>query len=309
MHSSLNRRGFLKLAGTAGLAFSPLAALAGEAFNRKGQARLQLSLAAYSFRDFFKDASHEQKTNPARRIDLIEFIDFCAEHRCDGAELTGYYFPKDVDDAFLLKLRRHCFLRGVEVSGGAVGNTFTHPPGEKRDEQMRYVKKWVDHYAVLGAPHIRVFAGNASSGVTKAKAKQLCIEALEECADYAGKRGIFLGIENHGGIVAEADDLLDIIRDVKSPWIGVNLDSGNFHTDDPYGDFERCAPYAVNVQLKVEMQRRGQKKELADLRKFVKLLSGANYQGYVALEYESEESPWNAVPPLLKRMQGLFNEV
>jgi len=84
--------------------------------------------------------------------------------------------------------------------------------------------------------------------MAKDEAKKLCIAALEECADHAGKRGIFLGIENHGGIVEEPDDLLDIIRTAKSPWVGINLDSANFHTDDPYRDFERCAPFAVNVQ-------------------------------------------------------------
>jgi sugar phosphate isomerase/epimerase len=233
-------------------------------------------------------------------------VDYCAEHRCVGAELTSYYFPKEVDEAFLLKLRRHCFLRGIEISGGSVGNTFTNPPGEKRDEQMRYVKQWVDHYAVLGVPHIRVFAGNAPRGVAKDEAKKICIAALEECADYAGNKGIFLGIENHGGIVAEPDGLLDIIRTVKSPWVGINLDSGNFHTDDPYRDFERCAPYAVNVQVKSEIQPRNSQKKAADLQRLVKILRAANYQGYVALEYESDEDPWKAVPGLLQQMAELF---
>jgi sugar phosphate isomerase/epimerase len=168
------------------------------------------------------------------------------------------------------------------------------------------VKKWLDHYAVLGAPHLRVFAGNAPRGTSKEEAMKLCIAALEECADYAGKRGIFLGIENHGGIVAEPGDLLAIVQAVKSQWVGINLDSGNFHTDDPYRDFERCAPYAVNVQLKAEIQRRGQKSEQADLPRFVKALRDSNYQGYVALEYESAEDPWKAVPGLLQRMRQLF---
>jgi sugar phosphate isomerase/epimerase len=206
-----------------------------------------------------------------------------------------------------VQLRRHCFLRGVDISGSAVGNTFTLPAGEKRDEQIRYVKTWVDHCAVLGAPHIRVFAGGIPPGMGKEEAKKLCIEALEECGDYAGKKGIFLGIENHGGIVAEAADLLDILRNVKSPWIGLNLDSGNFHTDNPYGDFELCAPFAVNVQMKTEVQRRGQKTEEADLLRLVKILRAANYQGYVALEYEAQEDPWKAVPPVLKRMKDLFS--
>ena len=308
MNSTFSRRDFVKLSAAAGLVLSPAGLLAVEPFKRSGPARLQLSLAAYSFREYFKDAERERKTqtDAAKRIDMFQFVDYCAEHDCAGAELTSYYFPKDVDEAYLLKLRRHCFLRGVEVSGGSVGNTFTHPAGEKRDEQNRYVKKWVDHYAVLGAPHIRVFAGNAPRATTKEEAKKLCIAALEECADYAGKRGIFLGIENHGGIVAEPDDLLDIVRAVKSPWVGINLDSGNFHTDDPYRDFERCAPYAVNVQLKVDLRPRDGKSQRADLMRFVKILRAANYQGYVALEYESEEDPWKAVPPLLQEMQKLF---
>ena len=308
MNSNPSRREFLKFSAMTGLALSPLAAVAVEPFKRPAPPRLQLSLAAYSFREYFKDSDHERKaeTDPTRRIDMFRFVDYCAEHDCAGAELTSYYFPKETDDGYLLKLRRHCFLRGVEVSGGSVGNTFTHPAGDKRDEQLRYVKKWIDQYSVLGAPHIRVFAGSAPRGMAKDEAKKLCIAALEECADHAGRRGIFLGIENHGGIVAEPDDLLDILRTVKSPWVGINLDSGNFHTDDPYRDFERCAPFAVNVQLKADISPRNGESQRADLPRLVKILRTANYQGYVALEYESEEDPWKAVPTLLQQMQKLL---
>lgn len=308
MHSTLNRREFLKLSTAAGLGLWAGGAGAIEPFARKGPPRLQLSLAAYSFREYFKDTTSERKTeiDAAKRIDLFQFVDYCAEQECGAAELTSYYFPRDVDDAFLLKLRRHCFLRGVEVSGTSVGNTFTHPPGEKREQQMRYVKTWIDHAAVLGAPHIRVFAGNAPRGTSQQEAKKGCIAALEECGAYAGTKGIFLGIENHGGIVAEPGDLIDIVKAVKSPWVGINLDSANFHTPDPYGDFERCSAFAVNVQMKAEIQRAGQAKQAADLPRFVKILRAGNYQGYVALEYESEADPYKAVPELLKQMRQLF---
>jgi sugar phosphate isomerase/epimerase len=125
---------------------------------------------------------------------------------------------------------------------------------------------------------------------------------MEECAAEAGKHGIFLGLENHGGIVAEPKDLVDMIREIQSPWVGINLDTGNFHTDDPYRDLEMCAPYAVNVQVKAEISKRGQKKEKADLNRLVKMLRDVNYQGFVALEYESAEDPWTAVPRLLKEL-------
>lgn len=298
----------MQLSTLAGLGLTTGDVGAVEPFERRGPPRLRLGLAAYSFREYFRDATHERKveTDPSKRIDLFRFVDYCAEQECGAAELTSYYFPKEVDAAFLIKLRRHCFLRGVEVSGTSVGNTFTHPPGTKRDEQLRYVKTWIDHAAILGAPHIRVFAGTAPRGTSKAEATKFCIEALEECAAHAGSKGIFLGIENHGGIVAEPADLIEIIKTVKSPWVGINLDSANFHTADPYVDFERCTPYAVNVQMKAEVQRAGRKKEAADLPRFVKMLRAANYQGYAVLEYESEEDPWKAVPGLLKQMRELF---
>lgn len=270
-----------------------------EPFARRGEPRLRLSLAAYSFRQYFTHA------DPARRITLFDFVDYCAAQGCDAAEVTSYYFPEPVREEFLLQLKRHAFLRGIPFSGSAVGNNFALPRGDKRDEQLALVKRWVDHCAVLGAPHLRVFAGPTAPGQDAADARILCIEALEECAEYAGRKGIFLGLENHGGIVAEAQELLDIVRAVRSPWLGVNLDTGNFRTDDPYGDLVRCAPYAVNVQVKVEIQRRNQsEKEPAAFARLVRILREANYQGYVALEYEAKPDPWEAVPAALHRLKA-----
>lgn len=307
---AISRRHFIKLSGGAGLgALSTLhPAMAAEAFKRIGQPRLQLSLAAYSFRQYFKDSSHsrETETDPARRIDLFDFIDYCADHGCAGAELTAYYFPKDVNADYLIRIKRHAFLRGVAISGTSVGNNFALPKGEPLDQQIADVKRWIDYAAVMGAPHIRVFAGSAK-GISDAEARKMCIGALEECCAYAGAKGIFLGLENHGGIVAEPAGLLEIVRAVKSPWLGVNLDTGNFHTADPYADLAKIAPYAVNVQLKVELQPKGQKAgEPTDLPRVVNILRGANYQGFVALEYEAKPDPWQAVPPVLKRMKELF---
>jgi sugar phosphate isomerase/epimerase len=307
------RREFLKCSTRSTLALAgwrfldnPLSAM--EPFKRAGSPRLLLSLAAYSFRDYFIPGrgAKPSKADAARQIDMFQFVDYCADHRCEGAEVTSYYFPETVTDEYFLKLRRHAFLRGIDISGTAVGNTFTHPAGEKRDQEIASVKTWINRAFVLGAPHLRIFAGTAS-GTAKAEAQKLCISAIEECCEYAGKKGIFLGLENHGGIVSELDDLLEIVRAVQSPWFGVNLDTGNFHTEDPYADLARCAPYAVNVQVKSEIRRRGQNKnEPADLPRLVKILRDVNYQGYVALEYEAAEDPWKAVPGLLQRMKELL---
>ncbi len=311
MHA-FTRRDFLKKTLHGGFALSGLgllgteSLLAVEPIKRAGRPRLQLSLAAYSFRDYFKTARNKDapNTDSAKQIDLFQFIDYCADHGCQGTELTSYYFPSEIHRDLLIRLKQHAFLRGIAISGTAVGNTFTDTA--KRDQEIANVKRWVDYAFVMGAPHIRIFAGSAPAGVSRDQASQLCISAIEECCDYAGSQGIFLGLENHGGIVSTAEEILAIVRAVKSPWLGINLDTGNFHTDDPYADLAKIAPYAVNVQLKGEIQPRGKGNEQADLSRLVKILCDANYQGYVALEYESKEDPWTAVPRLLRQMKELF---
>lgn len=306
MHTSspLSRRRFLTsttLAATATLL--PAASLrALEALKRPGKPRLKLSLAAYSFRDSFN------ATDPARRLTLPAFLDYCADHGCDAAELTSYYFPKEVTPALLADLKRHAHLRGLDISGTAVGNNFAQPDGPALDQQIALVKTWVDHAAALGAPHIRVFAGDPK-GLDKAAAKRQCIRVLEDCGAYAGSKGVWLGLENHGGIVSDVADLLDIVTGVKSPWVGVNLDSGNFYSEaDPYTEMARLAPYTVNAQLKVAISRPGRGKQPTDLARFVQVLCEANYQGYVALEFE-EKDPAAEVPGWLKRMREAFAQL
>jgi len=300
--STLTRRQFLGRSIAAGIALGGVGALAPavaarEPIRRKGGPRLRVSVAAYSFRNYFNHA------DPAKRITLFDFVDFCADQGCAGTELTSYYFPKEFGHDYLLELKNRVFLRGLANSGTSVGNNFARPDGAELDREIAHVKQWIDYAAVMGAPHIRVFAGDARGGDRNAAMRQ-CIRALDTCGAYAATKGVWLGLENHGGIVSEVADLLEIIRAVQSPWVGVNLDLGNFYGEaDPYENMARLAPYAVNVHFKVEVNRRGKGKEPIDILRVVKILREANYQGYAALEYEAAPDPWTAVPAWLKRMR------
>jgi sugar phosphate isomerase/epimerase len=305
--NTVNRRDFLKLGAAAGLATlavpSALHAADRGPFGRKGKPILRLSLAAYSFRETFPVMRGKKNTKvaPGKAIDMFKFIDYCAAHGCD-AEPTTYFFAEETD-AYLIKLKRHAYLSGVAISGTAIGNNFSHPKGAKRDAEIALTKKWIDRAAVLGAPHIRVFAG-VTKEIPRDAADKLVISALEEVCDHAGKRGIFLGLENHDSI-GSAATLLPMVKAVKSPWVGINLDSGNFKTEDPYKDFAECVPYSVNVQFKTEVHA-GTGRKPADFKRFTQLLRDGGYQGWVALEYEGKESPATAVPRHLDEMRRLF---
>lgn len=286
------------LVGTALGAVASRVLRAADPPRREGGPRFVPALAAYGFRQYFPWSRGKAQTvaDPARALSIPRFIDYCADHGCD-AELTAYYFDRAVTDADLAAFRRHAHLRGIAVSGTAVGNRFTLPAGPRLEAEIADVKRWIDRTALLGAGHVRVFAGPTGDGLDDAAARRQCIAALEDCAAHAATRGVLLGVENHGGVVADPAGLLDVVRGVKSEWLGISLDTGNFVSADPYADLARCAPYAVNVQYKVAIRRaEGGPAEPADPARIVGILRDARYQGRVALEYEEAEDPYVAVP-------------
>lgn len=297
MGVAMERRSWLKGAALAGLGMVG-GASAMEPVKRTGGKQIKLSLAAYSFRD-------ELKATPPTMTLLEGFVDFAAEQGIEAIEPTSYYFPEPVTPEYLLALKRRAFLHGLDISGTAIGNVFTHPRGPAREAELAKTRQWIDFAALLTAPSIRVFAGKIQEGSTLEEARKNCIECLEEACDYAGGKGVFLALENHGGIVDTADNMMPIVKAVKSDWFGVNLDTGNFTSEDPYADLERMAPYSVTVQLKVEVNPGGKGKVPADIPRVMDILKKSGYRGYVALEYEAKENPREAVPKYLEIMKGL----
>ena len=208
--------------------------------------QLKLSCAAYSFRDFLPS----NKSKGA--MTLHDFFDLAAEWRLDGVEPTSYYFTSE-DTAYLHSLKAHAFKLGLDISGTAIRNNFCLPAGDARDAEIAHVKKWIDHSVEFGAPVIRIFAGNKNAKAGDEQAFKWAIECIKECCDYAGSRGVFLAIENHGYLTGTGADLLRITDAVDHEWFGINLDTGNF-VEKPYENMAMVASKAINVQVKVEVR-------------------------------------------------------
>ncbi len=300
------RRGFLAgtaaaLALPAALASRSVAAPPGQPIGRTRPSHLKLSVAAYSYRDYLVGTKGNKP-----RIDLFDFVNLAADMGLDAVELTSYYFPEGFDADFVHRLKVHAFKLGLAVSGTSVGNNFCLPEGPERDKTIQLVKTWVDHAVIMGAPVIRVFAGTKAKGDTEEQAIERCLAGFKATLPYAESKGVMLALENHGGITSTPEQLLKLVKAVDSPNFGVNLDTGNFHGEDPYSDLARLAPYAVNVQVKTEISRKGQKKEEADLSKVIGVLKDARYSGYVVLEYEAAADPFKAIPGHIKTLRNLL---
>ena len=304
--TALTRRHFLTTSAVgcaslaaAGVFMNPVSAA--ENVTRPGEPLLKLSLAAYSFN------RQLGRGGKAGSMTLLDFINFCAEMELPATELTGYYFPAPLTNEYLMQVKAKTFRLGLDISGTAIGNDFCVAPGPKRDEQLQMCRDWIDHAAAMGAPVIRIFAGKVPKGESEEQALTRCVEGINESLKYAAQKGVVLALENHGGITATPEQLLAIVERVDdSPFFGVNFDSGNFRTDDPYRDLEKIAPFAVNAQIKVAVSGPDRKKRPADLPRIVNILKDAGYRGYVVLEYEEKEDPKVEIPKYLDQLRTLI---
>jgi sugar phosphate isomerase/epimerase len=297
----MKRRDFIQLV-TAGAVTTSLPVFARDPIGRTGPPRFQIGLAAYSLRQYFPYSRGKRQTvaDHGTAIDMVGFLDYCVAQKVDAAELTSYFFTPDAPDSYFVDLKHQAFLRGVTISGTAIGNNFTVGAGPKLEQEIKQAISWIDRASLLGAPHIRFFAGTGKQLAEAADRMDEACEAINQCAQRAAEKGIFIGIENHGNLTG--DQMLQVMSRVESPWVGINLDTGNFLSDDPYADLEKCAPYAVNVQVKVSMKTPEGKSYPADMERIADILKRAHYQGFVILEFE-DDSPYQHIPQALSTLK------
>jgi L-ribulose-5-phosphate 3-epimerase len=251
--------------------------------------RLLTGLCAYSFRD-------ELAKKTMTYDDLVRLA---SDLGIDGLELTAYWFPPNVSAEYLLSLRRLAYRNAIDIYGIGIRSTLCRGTAEAQDAEVGRLKPWLDVAERLGARHIRVFSGNVPRGTTDEQAASWVTETLKKCAAVSGPRGIILGLEDDGALTEKADLLVKMVKDVDSPWVGINLDVGNFKMNG-YTQSATCLPYAVNVHLKSEIRENGTPQPL-DWDRLFGMLAAA-YRGYVTLEYEASGNPRAAVPEIIGKL-------
>ncbi len=258
----------------------------------QGKPRLRSAICAYSFR----------KELAAKTMSYLDLVNLAADLEVDGLDLTVYWFPDDLKE-FVAPLRGRAYRSGVDIYSISVRTNMCQPP-ETQGKELADIRKWIDTAERLGAGHIRVFGGTVPKGATEDQSARWVVEILKAAADYAGSKGVILGLENHGGITARAERIVEIVKKVDSPWVGINLDTGNFH-ENPYPQIQMCVPYAVNVQVK-EKVKVGETMEDSDWARVVGMLRASGYKGYLALEYEEKEPASAAVPRLIPKLKRVI---
>jgi len=274
----------------------------------KNQSQVTLALNAFSFND--QMTGKGQKDNKPT-MTLLEVIDWCATQNIEAIDLTGYYFPGYPEvptDEYIYEVKHKAFKLGIDISGTGIRNNFASPDPAVRAADVERAKKWIIVAEKLGAPVIRLFAGEIPKGYENKwdEVAGWMIECYKECAAFGAQHGVIIGIQNHGDMLQTADQCIKVVKAVNSKWAGIILDTGNFKVADPYADIEAVIAYTVNWQVKESVFGLGSPIR-TDFTRLMKIIKKSGYRGYLPVETLTVKGipadPKTTVPTLLNDLK------
>lgn len=271
----------------------------------------RFSVSSYSYWHFTRE-----------RYPVEKVIDEAARLGFDGVELLHRQMTNESPE-YLASLKRAALLRGLAVPMFSIHQDFVSRWADERGQAIRQTEYGIDLAVKLGAPAVRINSGRwrtiplfddlmkvkgdepPIAGYTEDDAIQWCIDSMRACIPAAEKAGVMLMLENHWGMTMKTANLLRIVNGVNSPWLGINLDIGNF-PGDPYPEIEKIAPRAAIVHFKTYYGGGEYYTLNLDYKRIAGILRSAGFRGYVSLEMEGKENPETAVAKSLDVMRAAF---
>ena len=306
----ITRRSLLTTTAAAGLA-AVLPNLPTEAAAQASTQKISIGVSTYSYWHF------DRIKYP---IEMV--IENAAKIGFDGVEILHRQMENETPK-YVNNLKRMAFSLGLDLFFLSIHQNFVSPDKAKRQEHIDHTKRCIDLAVRLGCPAIRLNSGRWGTipdfqkmldaggvetplpGYTDEDAFKWCIECINECLPHTEAAGVVLALENHWGLTTKVDGLLTIYQGVNSPWLSINLDTGNF-VGDPYSQLERLAPHAMVVQAKTYYGGGVYYTRELNYTRIAKILRNAGFKGYVSLEMEGKENADLAVPKSLKLLRKAF---
>ena len=274
----------------------------------------------YCYHRYFGEIYPGIEQDPGFRMSVEDALNRAAALGVAGVSLESCFSPGiTMDDAEALRARLDGF--GFERIWA-----WGHPSGlgsGAAPEQLRDLKYHTEIAARIGAGVMRICCGGRHTRPADWPShKAALLPLLREAVAHAQEQGVVLAIENHIDFLA--DELVELIETVNSPWLGVCLDTANNLRllEDPLRAALKLAPYARATHVKDIRARSGDPHSFAfwpsvtlgqgliDLPAIFAALKGHGYAGLLALEidyldpaYTSDE---RAIEESLIYMRGLL---
>lgn len=245
------------------------------------------------------------RTFSSGKLNLEKLLKVCAgELKIGGIDIISVHLAS-TDKKYLLKIKKMAADLNITIACLSPSSSFGQPDEKGRQEQVEDVRKWLDIGIILGAPVLRIFAGWPWPKEDAKKLWPYMIECMKKSAKYAEETGITLAVEPHndGGFLPSSVETIKMVEEVNSPWITVNLDTGNYQDKDNYAAIEKTIKYAPHIHAKIhEITKEGKEMQF-DYDKIFAIVKNANYRGFLSVEYEGKEEELEYVPVAINMLK------
>lgn len=240
----------------------------------------------------------------AGKLTEIDWIKRCREElNLDGIELLDYP-NRNPEPDYLKEIKKLCVDLHLEIYAVSCTTNFGQKTVDGMEQEIHHLKHWIDIGYYLGAPIVRFFPGSPAPEIDETEQWRNMIVAIRKCLKYAEKKGVVLAAENHHGYVSTSKDMLKLIKKVKSDWLRICLDTGNY--TDIYPSIEETINLAAFVHTKLYSLDADGIEQKLDYDRIFKILKKGNYNGYLSVEYEGEEDEFTAVLRGVKYLKTLI---
>lgn len=223
--------------------------------------------------------------NPsADGLELLELPGQLAAHGFASAQLCHFYLPR-TDAAYLAELRAAFDAADVDLECFLIDDgDLAHP--ERGEEQQRWLSGWIGIAEQLGAPRVRVPAGD----------QEPTPEALAQSAGRlralaAAHPGLRVLTENWKALLRDAAVTRELLDRLDGE-VGFLVDTGNWDGPDKYQQIAAVAGAAECSQIKARESAPGVL-DAEDLTRSLTALREAGYTGRLSLVYAgTDDDEW-----------------
>lgn len=286
----MKRRKFLATCGLATIAARANAAAAPP--DRVG-------ISSWSFHNFFSTTLDDKLPKLSKSWDLRDFPDMIADrYQVHQLEMVAPHFestkPAYVQDVKKRLARAHSHLVNipVDISELGVKGGLSDPDAKIRENAIAACSKWIDIAKELGAKSVRCDPGE----MNRADLSNT-IASYKKLAAYAGSKGLYVIIENHGGVGSEhPEDLVKVFQGV-GEHCGALPDMGNFPDEATrQRGLPLLYPYAPTVSHAkgLDFDEHGIERAF-DFARAMQASKRAGFKGVYSIEYEGAGDPYIGV--------------
>jgi sugar phosphate isomerase/epimerase len=259
--------------------------------------RMKVGIDSYCYHRFFGEV-YDQQVQPQKGLTLEDFIHRAKELGVDGVSLESCFIPR-FDNGYLSEVRGMLDEFGLDRVFA-----WGHPDGlegGKNEKMFDEMIEMIEYAQEIDAKVMRVVG---SSLMFRFEPHEPQIERLSkmfsEAVKVAQKADVKMAVENH--LDFNSDELLSILKNVNSPYLGINFDTGNFVRvlDDPIQAMEKLVDHVYATHIKdLKIQQGVPVNEwyffsctpiggggIVDNQKLAQMLEDNGYEGFLAVEID-----------------------